>query len=90
MQRKVRTPKRGVQVVEVTRRAQRNNGNIEIIPSGPSDPVRVKYEEMVINSKRYRVPEESIRVDFVSLSFQLALCLRVAVDRNANLCTFIS
>ncbi|CDZ96379.1 PHD Zn-finger protein [Phaffia rhodozyma] len=59
---KIRVPKQGLEYINLTGPFQRNNGQIEVIPS--ADPNRVPFEDMLVNSKRYRVPESSIRLDF--------------------------
>ncbi|QRW15926.1 kinesin-like protein 6 [Rhizoctonia solani] len=56
-------------VVTITKPGQRNNGNVEVImDSEPvqlnSQAMRVAYEEVKINGQRYRVPEETILLDF--------------------------
>ena len=68
-QPKIRVPKSGSRVVTVTKPGQRNNGNIEVIMD--SEPVqlipqvmRAAYEEVRINGQRYRVPEQTIVLDF--------------------------
>ncbi|KAG8717773.1 hypothetical protein FRC08_006709 [Ceratobasidium sp. 394] len=66
---KIRIPKSGSRVVTITKPGQRNNGNIEVIMD--SEPVqlipqvmRAAYEEVRINGQRYRVPEQTIVLDF--------------------------
>ncbi|KAG9103053.1 hypothetical protein FRC06_000339 [Ceratobasidium sp. 370] len=66
---KIRIPKTGSRVVTITKPGQRNNGNIEVIMD--SEPVqlipqvmRAAYEEVRINGQRYRVPEQTIVLDF--------------------------
>ncbi|CAE6418729.1 unnamed protein product [Rhizoctonia solani] len=66
---KIRIPKSGSRVVTITKPGQRNNGNIEVIMD--SEPIqlnpqamRAAYEEVKINGQRYRVPEETIVLDF--------------------------
>ncbi|KAF8759743.1 PHD-finger [Rhizoctonia solani] len=66
---KIRIPKAGGKVVTITKPGQRNNGNVEVImDSEPvqlnSQAMRVAYEEVKINGQRYRVPEETILLDF--------------------------
>ncbi|KAG9128277.1 hypothetical protein FRC07_001918 [Ceratobasidium sp. 392] len=66
---KIRIPKSGSRVVTITKPGQRNNGNIEVIMD--SEPLqlipqvmRAAYEEVRINGQRYRVPEQTIILDF--------------------------
>ncbi|QRV73019.1 kinesin family protein [Ceratobasidium sp. AG-Ba] len=66
---KIRIPKAGSRVVTITKPGQRNNGNIEVIMD--SEPLqliphvmRSAYEEVRINGQRYRVPEQTIVLDF--------------------------
>ncbi|KAJ1308525.1 hypothetical protein OPQ81_004228 [Rhizoctonia solani] len=66
---KIRIPKSGGRVVTITKPGQRNNGNIEVIvDSEPTllnpQAMRAAYEEVRINGQRYRVPEETIVLDF--------------------------
>ncbi|KDN48150.1 hypothetical protein RSAG8_03166, partial [Rhizoctonia solani AG-8 WAC10335] len=65
---KIRIPKSGSRVVTITKPDQRNNGNIEIVDSEPiqlnPQAMRAAYEEVRINGQRYRVPEETIVLDF--------------------------
>ncbi|KEP54959.1 kinesin motor domain protein [Rhizoctonia solani 123E] len=65
---KIRIPKSGSRVVTITKPGQRNNGNIEIVDSEPiqlnPQVMRTAYEEVRINGQRYRVPEETIMLDF--------------------------
>ncbi|KAF9452811.1 hypothetical protein P691DRAFT_659886 [Macrolepiota fuliginosa MF-IS2] len=55
-------------IIEVDRPGQFNNGNIEIIPSEGATPVqqpnRIATDEVLINGRRYRVPERTIVLDF--------------------------
>lgn len=63
---KRRTPKHQ-KVVDVKDRHVSNNGNIEVVPSAEEMTVdsERKYEEIWINSKKYMIPERSIRLDFL-------------------------
>jgi hypothetical protein len=63
-QPKSRIPKQGTVLVDVLGPGEFNNGQIEILPRPEAE--RVKYEDVVLSNKRYRVPEESIIVDFWS------------------------
>ncbi|KAK4685413.1 hypothetical protein P7C73_g4737, partial [Tremellales sp. Uapishka_1] len=58
-----RTVRNGLETVDVETRGQRNNGNIVILPDEEAK-AQMEYEDMVINSKKYRVPERIIRLDF--------------------------
>lgn len=54
-------------VVEVKARRQRNNGNIEVVPSADyafSSGGKELYEEVWINARKYMIPEKTIRLDF--------------------------
>lgn len=54
-------------MVEINRRGLPNNGNIEVIPSAEDialDQDR-RYEEVWINSKKYMIPERTVRLDFL-------------------------
>ncbi|KAJ3556429.1 hypothetical protein NP233_g11981 [Leucocoprinus birnbaumii] len=57
-------------VIEIDRQGQFNNGNIDIIPSETTTPVqqvnRIATDEVLINGRRYRVPERTIVLDFWS------------------------
>ena len=66
IQPKRRAPK-VPKIVEVTRRGMPNNGNIEIIPSAEDMALEQdrRFEEVWINSKRYMIPERSVRLDFL-------------------------
>jgi hypothetical protein len=61
-------PKQNAPPIEITKQSQFNNGNIEIIhpetaqPSGNGDNVIV--DEVLINGRRYRVPERVVVLDF--------------------------
>ncbi|CAA7267961.1 unnamed protein product [Cyclocybe aegerita] len=64
---KRRVPRQHAPPIEITKPRQFNNGNIDIIhpeyvPSVPSSTVPV--DEVLINGRRYRVPERAIILDF--------------------------
>ncbi|KAK0228244.1 hypothetical protein IW262DRAFT_590128 [Armillaria fumosa] len=65
-----RIPKHNAPPIEITKPRQFNNGNIEIIPSQlPSTAIshpKVNVDEVLINGRRYRVPERIILLDFWS------------------------
>ncbi len=61
-QPKRRTLRQGVEEITVRRPGYRNNGNIEIIGDEERKPVH--FESVFINSKRYKVPEKVIHLDF--------------------------
>ena len=42
-----------------------NNGNITVVPDEPVQPV-MEYEDLIINRKKFRVPEKIIKLDFWS------------------------
>lgn len=56
--------------IDIDRPGQFNNGNIDIIPSESATPVqqpnRMATDEVLINGRRYRVPERTIILDFWS------------------------
>jgi hypothetical protein len=52
----------GLETVDVDAPSQRNNGNIVIVPD--EDREQLEYEDMIINKRRYRVPEKIIKLDF--------------------------
>lgn len=64
-QPKTRIPKQGALLVDVAGPGEFNNGHVEILPA-PEAAERVRYEDVVLSSKRYRVPETTIIVDFWS------------------------
>ncbi|KZT26346.1 hypothetical protein NEOLEDRAFT_1063514 [Neolentinus lepideus HHB14362 ss-1] len=65
LQPKHRVPKHNAPPIEITRPYQRNNGNIEIIQSEPASAVsKVSVDEVMINGRRYRVPEKVVVLDF--------------------------
>lgn len=64
---KRRIPKQHTAPIEITKPREYNNGNIEVIPSQLSSaaPTRnVVMDEVLINGRRYRVPERFIILDF--------------------------
>lgn len=65
-QPKVRTPRAVAPPIDVTEPRQRNNGNIEVINSEFSSrsEEKMSIDELLINGRRYRVPERIIVVDF--------------------------
>ncbi|WWC63404.1 uncharacterized protein I303_106004 [Kwoniella dejecticola CBS 10117] len=60
-----RTIRNDIETVDVDSRNQPNNGNIVVIPEPepPKGPA-LDYEDMVINRKKFRVPEKIIKLDF--------------------------
>ncbi|KAG6816942.1 hypothetical protein H0H87_001457 [Tephrocybe sp. NHM501043] len=64
---KHRIPKQNAAPVEITKPRQYNNGNIEVthpIAMQPANAPRVTVDEVLINGRRYRVPERVIVLDF--------------------------
>ncbi|WVN86296.1 uncharacterized protein L203_101459 [Cryptococcus depauperatus CBS 7841] len=60
-----RTLAENLTIMDVDSRGQWNNGNIVIAPvSEGSAESEVDFDDMIINRKRYRVPEKVIRLDF--------------------------
>ncbi|KAJ7197271.1 hypothetical protein GGX14DRAFT_668945 [Mycena pura] len=63
---KLRIPKNAA-AIEITKPKQFNNGNIEIIhpqTASTSQMKKVAVEEVLINGRRYRVPERIVILDF--------------------------
>ncbi|KAG6910907.1 hypothetical protein DXG01_006590 [Tephrocybe rancida] len=65
---KHRIPKQNVTPIEITKPRQYNNGNIEVTHPIAIRPVnaapKVNVDEVLINGRRYRVPERVIVLDF--------------------------
>lgn len=57
-----RTLRTGLQIVDVESAGQANNGNIQVMPD--EDRRGLDFEDLVINKKKYRVPEKIIKLDF--------------------------
>jgi len=58
-----RTVRNGIETVDVTKAGQHNNGNVVVVPD--EEPrTDIPTEDMVINNRRYRVPEQVIKLDF--------------------------
>lgn len=53
--------------MEASRRGIPNNGNIEVIPSAEDMALEQdrRFEEVWINSKKYMIPERTVRLDFL-------------------------
>ncbi|KAI0747830.1 hypothetical protein C8Q80DRAFT_1168672 [Daedaleopsis nitida] len=69
LQSKRRIPRANATPIEITKPRQWNNGNIEIVqadnpPPPPLVPDRLNMDEVLINGRRYRVPERIITLDF--------------------------
>ncbi|KZT61503.1 hypothetical protein CALCODRAFT_479784 [Calocera cornea HHB12733] len=58
-----RIPAKGVKTIEVKQRNRPNNGIIDVV-FGDEDLASMKIENVVINGKRYRIPEKTIILDF--------------------------
>ncbi len=68
-QLKRRIPRANATPIEITKPRQWNNGNVEIVqadtaPAPVIAPNKVNVDEVLINGRRYRVPERIIRLDF--------------------------
>ncbi|TFY64194.1 hypothetical protein EVJ58_g2787 [Rhodofomes roseus] len=65
-QPKRRIPKATATPIDITKPRQSNNGNIEIIQLEPTPaaPSKMTVDEVLINGRRYRVPERVITLDF--------------------------
>ena len=66
IQPKRRIPKSSEPPVDISSTGHRNNGNIEIIntPATLKGDEKMSVDEIVINGRRYRVPERVIILDF--------------------------
>ncbi|OCH95270.1 hypothetical protein OBBRIDRAFT_800668 [Obba rivulosa] len=65
---KRRVPRTNAVPIDITKPHERNNGNIEIIQSESETPPapKVAVDEVLINGRRYRIPERVIQLDFWS------------------------
>ncbi len=65
---KHRVPKNGAPAIDITKPGQFNNGNVEVIMPEipPAVPPKAIVDEVLINGRRYRVPERIITMDFWS------------------------
>lgn len=65
-QPKRRIPKANAPPIEITKPGEFNNGNIEVIqPETPTaPPPKMAVDEVLINGRRFRVPERVITMDF--------------------------
>ncbi|KAF9070348.1 hypothetical protein BDP27DRAFT_622160 [Rhodocollybia butyracea] len=65
---KHRIPKTNPAPIEITKPGHYNNGNVEIVETQPIRPItmqpKVTVDEVLINGRRYRVPERVILLDF--------------------------
>ncbi|KAI0798104.1 hypothetical protein C8Q75DRAFT_740632 [Abortiporus biennis] len=64
---KRRIPRHNPTVIDITKPGQFNNGNIDIIQPEAfvtATPPKVAVEEVLINGRRYRVPERIVTMDF--------------------------
>ncbi|KAL4065433.1 hypothetical protein J3A83DRAFT_4266976 [Scleroderma citrinum] len=67
LQPKRRIPKQSVAPVDIMKPMQWNNGNIEVIHPQPAAMTeKLVLDEVLINGRRYRVPERIIMLDFWS------------------------
>lgn len=65
LQPKRRVPKQNPPMIDITKPRQFNNGNIDIVhPQGTSMAEKLVLDEILINGRRYRVPEKVIMLDF--------------------------
>ncbi|KAH9946375.1 uncharacterized protein BXZ73DRAFT_37826 [Epithele typhae] len=69
LQPKHRIPRANATPIDITKPRQKNNGNIEIIQAETAPPTgvvppKVNVDEVLINGRRYRVPERIITLDF--------------------------
>lgn len=65
LQPKRRVPKQTPLMIDITKPRQFNNGNIDIVhPQGTSIAEKLILDEILINGRRYRVPEKVIMLDF--------------------------
>ncbi|OJA07604.1 hypothetical protein AZE42_06275 [Rhizopogon vesiculosus] len=64
-QPKRRVPKQNPPTINIAKPRQLNNGNIDIIhPEGTSIAEKLVLDEILINGRRYRVPEKVVMLDF--------------------------
>jgi len=63
MQTRRRTLRNKLETVDVESQGQPNNGNIWVVPDGEARPI-IEFEDLIINKRKYRVPEKIIRLDF--------------------------
>ncbi|ESK88417.1 clr6 histone deacetylase associated phd protein-2 cph2 [Moniliophthora roreri MCA 2997] len=64
---KKRIPKQNATPVDITKPSQWNNGNVEILESDitpAADAQKVAVDEVLINGRRYRIPERVVLLDF--------------------------
>jgi hypothetical protein len=65
---KHRIPKQNATPIEISKPGQYNNGNIEVVETQSVRPINVQpkvtVDEVLINGRRYRVPERIILLDF--------------------------
>lgn len=63
---KRRIPKQSASFIEITKPNQPNNGNVEVVHNELLTPQesRVLVDEVMINGRRYRVPERVVKLDF--------------------------
>lgn len=59
-----RTVRHGLETVDVGKTGEYNNGNITVIEAEEPPRAALPHEDMVINNRRYRVPEQVIQLDF--------------------------
>lgn len=59
-----RTVRHGLETVDVEKPGEYNNGNITVVESEEKPKSAIPHEDMVINNRRYRVPEKVIQLDF--------------------------
>ncbi|RDX42656.1 hypothetical protein OH76DRAFT_86840 [Lentinus brumalis] len=69
LQPKRRIPRANATPIDITKPRQWNNGNIEVVqadtaPSPARGPDKLNVDEVLINGRRYRVPERIITLDF--------------------------
>jgi hypothetical protein len=72
---KRRIPKQNAPPIEITKPSQFNNGNIEVIQPQAvfGNQNKMAVDEVLINGRRYRVPERVIMLDFWN---------KISSDRN--------
>ncbi|ORX38375.1 hypothetical protein BD324DRAFT_578261 [Kockovaella imperatae] len=58
-----RTLRNNLETIDVEYQGQPNNGNITILPDDQRKET-FDYEDMIINKRKYRVPEKIIKLDF--------------------------
>ena len=54
-----------METVDIDKEGSFNNGNITVVPDEPVRPP-MQFEDLIINRKKFRIPETIIKLDFWS------------------------